>query len=57
MYHPRIIKHYNYLIIECQIRAVDACADVAQYEGLNVHAFASFLRSIDAVHAHQLSVL
>jgi len=57
MYHPRMIKHYSYLVIECDVRAVDACVDVAQYEGIDVHAFASFLRTIDAVRAHRLNVL
>lgn len=57
MYHPRILKHYNYRVIECQCNAVDACADVAQYEGINVHALAAFLRAIDAPRADRLSVL
>lgn len=56
MYHPRIIQHYAFRILECQSRAIDACADVAQYEGLDVHALAAFLRAIDAPRAAQLSV-
>jgi hypothetical protein len=57
MYHPRIIQHYTYRVTECQSRAIDACVDVAQYEGINVHALAAFLRAIGAPRAPQLSIL
>ncbi len=57
MYHPRIVQHYTYRVIECQSRAIDACADVAQYEGIDVHALAAFLRAIDAPRAAQLSII
>lgn len=57
MYHPSIVRRYTYLVTECQSRAIDACADVAQYEGVNVHTLAAFLRTIGAVGAHRLNVL
>lgn len=57
MFHPRILRHYSYRVTDCQSRAVDACADVAQYEGVNVHTLAAFLRTIGAVGAHRLNVL
>ena len=57
MFHSRIIKHYAYLVIECQCNAVDACTDVAQYEGIGVHTLATFLRAIEAPYAHRLSVI
>tara|TARA_R110000868_G_scaffold85716_1_gene240938 strand:+ start:1408 stop:1581 length:174 start_codon:yes stop_codon:yes gene_type:complete len=57
MFHPRILRHYNYRVIECNISAVDACADVAQYEGVNIHSLAQWLRTFDAIGAHRLHVL
>lgn len=57
MFHPRIVRHYSYRVTDCQSLAVDACADVAQYEGVNVHTLAAFLRTIGAVGAHRLNVL
>ena len=57
MFHPRILAHYSYRVTECQSHAVDACADVAQFEGVNVHTLAAFLRTIGAVGAHRLNVL
>lgn len=56
MYHPRMIQHYNYLVIECEVRAIDACVDVALYENINPYDLASWLFAIDAVQAHRLHV-
>lgn len=57
MYHPRIVHHYAFRVTECQSNPVDACVDVAQYEGIDVHALAAFLRAIDAPRASRLSIL
>ena len=57
MFHPRILRQYNYRVTDCQSRAIDACADVAQYEGVNVHTLAAFLRTIGAVGAHRLTLI
>jgi hypothetical protein len=57
VYHPRIVQHYTYRVTECQSRAIDACADVAQYEGIDVHALAAFLRAIGAPRANHLSII
>lgn len=57
MFHPRILRHYSYRVTECRSPAVDACADVAQYEGINIHTLAAFLRTIGAVGAHRLTLI
>lgn len=57
MFHPRILRHYSYRVTDCQSRAVDACADVAQFEGINIHTFAEFLRTIRAHGAHRLTLI
>ena len=57
MYHARIVNHYVYRVAECQSNPVDACADVAQFEGVNIHALAAFLRAINAIGAQRLNVL
>lgn len=57
MFHPRILRHYSYRVTDCQSLAIDACADVAQYESVNVHTLAAFLRTIGAVGAQRLNVL
>lgn len=57
MFHPRLVRHYTYRVTECQSCAVDACADVAQFEGVDIHTLAAFLRAIGAVGAHRLTLL
>lgn len=57
MYNARIVNHYTYRVAACQSNPVDACADVAQFEGVNIHALAAFLRAVDAIGAHRLNVL
>jgi hypothetical protein len=57
MFHPDILAHYVYRIRACESTPVDACADVAQYEGVNVHTLAAFLRTVGAVGAHRLTLI
>lgn len=57
MYNARIINHYTYRVTECQSNPVDACADVAQFEGVNIHTLAAFLRAVDAIGAYRLNCL
>lgn len=57
MFHPDILAHYVYRIRACESNPVDACADVAQFEGVNIHTLAAFLRTIGAVGAHRLTLI
>lgn len=57
MFHPSILSHYAYRVAECQSSPVDACADCAQYYGINIYTLAGFLRTIGAAGAHRLNVL
>jgi hypothetical protein len=57
MFHPRILRHYNYRVTDCQSLAVDACTDSARYYGVNVHTLAEFLRTIRAHGSHRLNIL
>lgn len=57
MYSERILSHYNFRVMDCQSNPIDACADVAQFESVNIHALAAWLRTVGAVGAHRLNVL
>jgi len=54
MYHPNIIRAYQFRVIECDMHAIDACVEVAEFGSLDIRALASFLRTVDAVGAHHL---
>jgi hypothetical protein len=57
MYHPNIIRAYQFRVIECDMHAIDACAEVAEFGSLNIRDLALFLRTIDAIGAHHLRTL
>lgn len=46
MYHPDILKTYNFLRFNLQQNAIDSATDTARYYAIAVAAFAQFLRAI-----------
>ena len=54
MFHFNIIRAYQFRVIDCDMDAIDACAEVAEFGSLDIRALAAFLRTIDAIGAHHL---
>mgnify|MGYP000883547664 FL=1 len=56
MFHPDILAAYGYARHSQQMMAIDACTDVAQFNGLQVATLAQFLIAM-GIDANRLSVL
>jgi hypothetical protein len=54
VFHFNIIRAYQFRVIDCDMDAIDACAEVAEFGSLDIRALAAFLRTIDAIGAHHL---
>ena len=54
MYQLNIIRAYQFRVIDCDMDAIDACAEVAEFGSLDIRALAAFLRTIDAIGARHL---
>lgn len=46
MFHPDILRQVVYLRTEGQCRLIDACADAAQFYGVDAVALIDFCRTI-----------
>ena len=57
MFHPDIVHFYIYRLTECRTHAVDACNDTAEFYGIAIGSLARFLRAIDAIGAHRLTLI
>ena len=56
MFHPDILAQYRYARHSQQMMSIDACTDVAQFNGLQVATLAQFLIAM-GIDANRLSVL
>ena len=56
MFHPTILAAYLYRRNEGQSNPIDACSDVAQFNGLPVATFARFLAAMN-IDVDRLSLI
>ena len=56
MFHPSILAQYDFARHSQQMLSIDACTDVADFNGISVPAFARFLIAM-GIDAARLSVL
>jgi len=56
MFHPSILAQYDFARHSQQMLSIDACTDVAEFNGISVPAFARFLIAM-GIDAARLSVL
>ena len=56
MFHPSILDQYDFARHQMQSMSIDACTDVAQFNGLQVATFARFLIAM-GIDADRLQLL
>ena len=56
VFHPSILDQYEFARHQMQSMSIDACTDVAQFNGLQVATLAQFLIAM-GIDANRLSVL